>query len=75
MKKIVLSIVALTAFLTLAGCGSQGPLTEEEQAAKYGYTLEEYRENKIAAARMNMTIDEHAKMLKEEAGMEGDMGM
>lgn len=65
-------MISLIALFTLAGCNSQQPLTEEEQAASYGLTLEEYREEKQAAARMNMTIEEHMRMLEAGEDM-GDM--
>lgn len=76
MKKLSILLVLLSmGTLFLTWCGSQQPMNEQEQADYYGYTLEEYRENKQAAARMNMTIEEHAKMLQEEweMGM-GEMG-
>jgi predicted small lipoprotein YifL len=74
-KSILLLMLPLLATLFLAGCGSQQPLTEQEQATNYGWTLEEYRENKQAAARMNMTIEEHVKMLEEEGDMDMDDDM
>jgi len=69
-KSAIFLLLPLLAVVFLAGCGSQQPMTEQEQATHYGYTLEEYRENKQAAARMNMTMDEHAKMLLEEGDMD-----
>ena len=66
MKKSIL-LVSLTLVLVLTGCtGGEKALTEEEQAAERGYTIEEYREVKDAAARMNMTIDEHESMDMDE---------
>jgi len=70
---ITLSI--LIPSLLLAGCASSGPLTEKQQAAKYGMTVERYREEKVAAARMNMSFDEHIKMIMEEDSMDSGMNM
>ena len=64
MKKFLTSILALSVVF-LAGCASEGPMTEEEQAAKYGMTVEEFREEKKAAARMNMSLEAHMEMLKD----------
>lgn len=55
--------------LILTACGTEKPLTEKEQAAKYGLTVERYREEKVAAARMNMSWEEHSKNLMNEGGM------
>ena len=41
-------------------------MTEAQQAEQYGMTVEMYRQEKQAAARMNMSWDEHVKMLKME---------
>lgn len=41
-------------------------MTEEEQATQYNMTVEEYRQEKQAAARMNMSFEEHIKMLQME---------
>lgn len=64
MKKILL-IALLAIFATLlTSCGwREAPLTEAQQAEKYNMTSSEYKEMKDAAARMNMTIDEHMKMI------------
>lgn len=43
-------------------------MTEEDQAAEYGLTVEQFRAEKRAAARMNMNFEEHMKMLED-----GDM--
>lgn len=64
MKKFLSSSLLLSAFF-LTACGSQAPMTEEEQAAQYGITVERFREEKKAAARMNMSLEEHMKMLDE----------
>lgn len=63
MKKII--ILAFIAFLSLGlvSCGkTEAPLTEAQQAEKYGLSVEEYKEQKDAAARMNMTIEQHLNM-------------
>ena len=64
MNKI-LSLVTLLSVVFLAACGGGGTLTEEQQAAEYGITVERFREEKKAAARMNMSIEEHMKLLDE----------
>lgn len=76
MKKVLSSILGLS-FVFLVGCASEQPMTEEQQAAKYGVTVEQFREEKKAAARMNMNIEEHMKMIDSEGSMkmEGDMKM
>lgn len=66
MKKF-LAIIGVFSVLLLTACAGEKPLTEAQQATKYGLTLEQYREDKIAAARMNMTWDEHQKWKKEQA--------
>ena len=63
MKNTFLAVVLVFGVVTLAGCGSSDKaMTEAEHAASLGLTEEEYQENKEAAARMNMDIDEHVKM-------------
>jgi len=68
MKKFLSSIFVLS-FVLLSGCASEKPLTEAEQAETYGITVEQFREEKKAAARMNMNIEAHMKMLEDENGM------
>jgi len=68
MKKF-LSLTVLIPSLFLAACTAQAPMNEEQQAAKYGLTVERYREEKSAAARMNMSFDEHIKMIQMEKDM------
>jgi len=63
MRKF-LSTLTFLSIVLLAGCASNVPLTEEEQAAQYDMTLERYREEKQAAARMGMSWDEHVVMLR-----------
>lgn len=63
MKKN-LSSVLLFSVLLLAGCGSGTPMTEEEQAAQYGLTVDQFRTEKKAAARMNMNFEDHMQMRK-----------
>ena len=65
-----LSTLTLLSIVLLAGCSSNQPLTEEQQAEQYGMTIERYREEKQAAARMNMSWDEHVKMLEMEGKLQ-----
>ena len=60
MKTLSIALLSLVA-LTLVGCG-QKPMTDADMAAKYGLSLEEYQEQKEAAARMNMSIEDHLNM-------------
>jgi len=64
MKKITAIIALVLMSVLLASCGgaSDGPLTEAEQAEKYGLSVQEFKEQKDAAARMNMTIEQHLNM-------------
>ncbi len=62
MKKFLSSLLVFS-FVFLVGCASDAPMTEEQQAAKYGITVEQFRAEKRAAARMNMSLEEHMKML------------
>jgi hypothetical protein len=64
-KTLLISLLTLSTIL-LASCGTQAPLTEAEQAEKYNMSVTEFKEMKDAAARMNMTIDEHMKMTDTE---------
>jgi hypothetical protein len=72
MKKFVSTLILS---LFLVGCTAQVPLTEEQQAAKYGLTVERYREEKEAAARMGMKWEEHVKMIQDDSAMDHDDGM
>jgi len=79
MKKL-LSTLFILSLLVLVGCSSEQPMTEEQQAESYGMTVERYREEKAAAARMGMTWEEHVKMIQDgdmdHGGMDhGDMEM
>jgi uncharacterized protein YceK len=65
MRKYIPALFVLS-IVFLAGCSSSNPLTEAQQAQQYGMTVEMYREEKQAAARMNMNFDDHIKMLKME---------
>lgn len=71
MKTLLSLITVLTLFLT--ACGSAQPLTEEQQAASYGMTIERYREEKSAAARMGMSWEDHVKMIQGDGGMNHNM--
>lgn len=56
----IVSLLVLT--LTLTACsGGDVPMTDAEMAENNGLTMEEYKEQKAAAARMNMTIEDHLK--------------
>lgn len=74
MKKIVLIMSLLLISVLLASCGnsSDGPLTEAEQAEKYGMSVAEFKEQKDAAARMNMTIEQHLNM-SDDSSMDNSM--
>lgn len=65
MKKALVISLSLSTLL-LASCGSQTPLTEAQQAEKYNMSESEFQETKEAAARMNMTVEDHMKMTDEE---------
>ena len=57
-------IILLTVLLTSCGGNSESasqPMTEIQQAEKYNLSMDEYKEMKEAAARMNMTFEEHMK--------------
>ncbi len=60
MKKFTLVFVFALAFF-LTGCGSK-PMTDADLAKKSGLTLEEFQEQKEAAARMNMSVESHSEM-------------
>ena len=64
MKKItaIITLVLMSVLLASCGNGSDGPLTEDQQAEKYGLSVQEFKEQKDAAARMNMTIEQHLNM-------------
>lgn len=66
MKKALIITTLVWSTVLLASCGSQAPLTEAQQAEKYNMTQEEFQETKQAAARMNMTLEDHMKMTDEE---------
>ena len=57
MKTLSIAFLSLVA-LTLVGC-SEKPMTDADMAAQYGLSLEEFQEQKEAAARMNMSIEDH----------------
>ena len=67
--KTLVSFLLTFSILFLAGCASEQPMTEEQQAAKYGMTVQRYREEKSAAARMGMTWEEHVKAI-QDGGMD-----
>ena len=62
MTKTVLACVLLSATFLASCSSSEAPLTESQQAEKYNMTIEQYKEVKDAAARMNMTVEQHLNM-------------
>lgn len=72
MKKTTAIIAWAFMLVLLASCGgaSEGPLTEAQQAEQYGMSVAEFKEQKDAAARMNMTIEDHLKMSDTSDGMD-----
>lgn len=69
MKKPLLIGLLLVVSLFLASCSnSDVPLTEAQQAKKYNMSTAEYKEMKDAAARMNMTIEEHITSSDGDSG-------
>ena len=60
MKKLTHIVFVLTFSVLLIGCGSK-PMTEADMAAQYGLSMEEFQEQKEAAARMNMSVEDHLK--------------
>jgi hypothetical protein len=77
MKEPVLIVSLLLMSVILASCGgaSNGPLTEAQQAESYGMSVAEFKEQKNAAASMNMTIQDHLKMSDTSGGMDMNMDM
>ncbi len=76
MKKFLLIALLLVATLWLASCAdSDGPLTESQQAEKFNMSETEFQETKEAAARMNMTIEDHMKMSGSKSGWMDEMKM
>ncbi len=71
MKTLSLALV-LSFSLLLTACGS-APMTDADMATKYGLSLEEYQEQKEAAARMNMTIEDHLNMGGDNSSMNHTM--
>ena len=53
MKKTIVITFMLLGIVTLSGCGQEKALTEVEQAAELGLSLEKYRETKLT---IRMTI-------------------
>lgn len=77
MKKTVLIMSLLIISGVLASCGgaSEGPLTEAQQAESYNMSVAEFKEQKDAAARMNMTIEQHLNMSDSETMDHSKMDM
>ncbi len=64
--KTALTVLSLSLVLFVTACsGASQPLTKEEQAQKYNITVEEMDEMSAAAARMNMSLEDHMKMMEE----------
>lgn len=63
MKKTLFISLLLVAILGLTSCSdTDAPLTESQQAEQFNMSVTEYKETKDAAARMNMTVEDHMKM-------------
>ncbi|HRI36730.1 MAG TPA: hypothetical protein PK765_06845 [bacterium] len=63
MKTLLIATVLISSSALLASCGANdAPLTESEQAAQYNMSTGAYQETKEAAARMNMTVEDHMNM-------------
>lgn len=72
MKKIS-TVFVLTLGLVLVGCGQKDkPMSDADMATKYNLSLEEYQEQKEAAARMNMSIEDHLNMGHSDDSSEVD---
>ena len=57
MKTFTILTLSLLA-VALVGC-SDKPMTDADMAAEYGLSIDEFQEQKEAAARMNMSIEDH----------------
>jgi len=66
MKKVLLVSLLVSSTVLLASCGWEAPLTEAQQAEKYNMSEDKFQETKEAAARMNMTVEDHMKMTDTE---------
>lgn len=68
MKKSIISTLLITLFLfVITGCGgAEETMSEADMAAEHNMTEEEMQEMKEAAARMNMSLEDHMKMMGEE---------
>ena len=77
MKKItgIMALLLITVLLASCGGASEGPLTEAQQAESYGMSVAEFKDQKDAAARMNMTIEDHLKMNDSEGMDHSNMDM
>jgi predicted small lipoprotein YifL len=63
MKTCITTLIIIMTTISLSACSSSKPLTEQDQAAKYGMSMQEYKEQKEAAARMNMNMEDHMKTM------------
>lgn len=76
MKKFLLISLLLVTTLGLVSCSdSDAPLNEAQQAEQFNMSVTEYKETKDAAARMNMTVEEHLKMTDTDHGSMDTMDM
>ena len=68
MKKTIITALIITLSLfALTGCGaSEEPKSDADLAVEHNMTDEELQEMKEAAARMNMGIEDHMKMMGDE---------
>lgn len=57
MKTLSIAFLSILS-LSLVGCGKE-PMTDADMATQYNLSLEEFQEQKEAAARMNMNIQDH----------------
>ncbi|MCF7812795.1 hypothetical protein K9M59_04380 [Candidatus Gracilibacteria bacterium] len=67
MKKFTFVFVFLFSFFLL-GCGEKA-MTDADMAEKYGLSIEEFQEQKQAAARMNMSIEDHLRHSMDHSQM------
>jgi hypothetical protein len=60
MNKILIAFLSLST-LFFVGC-EKTSMTDADMATQYGLSIEEFQEQKEAAARMNMSIEDHLGM-------------
>ena len=65
MNKLIITALFLSLSLfVFAGCSSNEPMSDADMAEMHNMSDEEFQETKEAAARMNMSIEEHMKMME-----------